>query len=317
MSSAKVRNDTIVPLGVAERALDDVPRPIVLGVPLPQGMARPEDAWFITQKGDVGFKVRAQTKVLLSWPDQSVKWLSAILPPKREILHGPIELHSAQEADLDSELSQENVSLQEYDEFFEVSTGHRTFRVEKRGTRFLANVEYLGRAMLAENGCQLFTTNRYGRRTASRITRMEVSESGPVRAKLLFGGAVGNQTDLAFSGSICFFVNSGLVRLELTVQNPRRAKHPDGYWDLGDPGSIFLDDLSLQLSTSASQGRQVSWTEALTDPPKTSLADRWELYQDSSGGSNWQNRNHVNHAGRIPIRFQGYRLLAEGHGIVR
>ena len=33
-----------------------------------------------------------------------------------------------------------------------------------------------------------------------------------------------------------------------------------------------------------------------------------EIYQDSSGGQNWQSTNHVNAEGRVMHRFQGYRV---------
>jgi len=36
--------------------------------------------------------------------------------------------------------------------------------------------------------------------------------------------------------------------------------------------------------------------------------ERLEIYQDSSGGENWQSRNHVNREGRVPCRFRGYRV---------
>ena len=37
-----------------------------------------------------------------------------------------------------------------------------------------------------------------------------------------------------------------------------------------------------------------------------------EIYQDSSGGENWDSRNHVNREGRVPCSFRGYRVRAGG-----
>ena len=38
---------------------------------------------------------------------------------------------------------------------------------------------------------------------------------------------------------------------------------------------------------------------------------RIELYQDSSGGANWQGRNHLDRQGRVSTRFCGYRLSGD------
>jgi hypothetical protein len=40
-----------------------------------------------------------------------------------------------------------------------------------------------------------------------------------------------------------------------------------------------------------------------------------EIYQDSSGGENWQCRNHVNREGRVPCSFRGYRVRSGGEEI--
>ena len=43
--------------------------------------------------------------------------------------------------------------------------------------------------------------------------------------------------------------------------------------------------------------------------PFTSVQDaEMAIYQDSSGGVNWQSANHVNAEGRVMHRFQGYRV---------
>src|SRR5690554_2407809 len=34
----------------------------------------------------------------------------------------------------------------------------------------------------------------------------------------------------------CMHHEDGRFKLQLTVRNPRRARHTGGYWDLGDPG---------------------------------------------------------------------------------
>src|SRR5262249_43475663 len=89
--------------------------------------------------------------------------------------------------------------------------------------------------------------------------------------------------------------------------NPRRALHPGGLWDLGDPGSVHLRDASLTLALPAGGDALISCSpeiQALLEPCPGPL----ELYQDSSGGANWRSSAHVNRRHAVPVTFRGYRL---------
>jgi hypothetical protein len=108
----------------------------------------------------------------------------------------------------------------------------------------------------------------------------------------------------------CFFAGSGLVRFRLTVHNPNRARHLGGLWDLGDPGSQFFRDLSLRVGLKGPV-ESVAWTAEpgkLVQSAKGSL----EIFQASSGGDNWQSKNHVNRLCQVPCPFRGYRLRQPG-----
>jgi hypothetical protein len=56
----------------------------------------------------------------------------------------------------------------------------------------------------------------------------------------------------------------------------------------------------------------VSWQAEPGQAHRSARGTRLEIYQDSSGGENWQSRNHVNREGRVCCSFRGYRLSAEG-----
>jgi hypothetical protein len=94
----------------------------------------------------------------------------------------------------------------------------------------------------------------------------------------------------------------------LTIHNPRRSRHLGGLWDLGDSGSIFFDDLSVVIGLRGSDRYQVRFTEAPGQPWRNVDGQKFEVYQDSSGGENWQSRNHVNRHGKVPCEFRGYRV---------
>src|SRR5262249_8410801 len=110
----------------------------------------------------------------------------------------------------------------------------------------------------------------------------------------------------------CFFAGLGLVRIRFTVHNPQRARHPGGLWDLGDAGSMYFRDLSLQMALRGDLPSSMTWQTEPTLPGRSSDAETLEIYQDSSGGENWQSVNHVNRDGRVPCSLRGYRVRAGG-----
>jgi hypothetical protein len=115
-----------------------------------------------------------------------------------------------------------------------------------------------------------------------------------------------------------FYAGSATVKTELTVRNPRRARHPGGLWDLGDPASVLLEDLAVRFALPSGDGpAEVRWTRDRSAPVERCTGE-FELYQDSSGGENWQSANHQNRDGRVRNAFRGYRIRAAGgdtHGL--
>ena len=137
-------------------------------------------------------------------------------------------------------------------------------------------------------------------------------ERGPVQTGIPMQGSAGRRSGLRFEALARFFSGTNLLRLDLTLQNLGRARHRGGYWDLGDPGSVMLSELSLVLPFRTSGSSKITWMEDIATPPRSTTASGFEIYQDSSGGENWQSRNHVNRDGNVPVVFQGYRVMRDG-----
>ena len=111
-----------------------------------------------------------------------------------------------------------------------------------------------------------------------------------------------------------FHAGLGAVRVEVSCTNTRAARHPDGIWDLGDPGSVLIRDLSVTMRP-APRGAASVTASLDRAQPMTPAGDQFAVYQDSSGGANWQSPNHVNRDGRVPTAFRGYRATADGSEI--
>lgn len=105
-------------------------------------------------------------------------------------------------------------------------------------------------------------------------------------------------------------------RWQVTIRNPRAARHPGGIWELGDSNSCFLRSATLSLTRSQSPAEVTSESAAAPRVhARVSLesswresSDRWQLSQLSSGGEHYRSAVHRDHMGSIPIAHLGYRL---------
>ena len=207
-----------------------------------------------------------------------------------------------------------SLRVAETDRAIVVQTGAATFTLDRQILAPLAQVEIENTPVLDTANTRTVLVDAKGRDCRPQIEQYELEANGPVRATVVFEGTIRGRrrNRYRFRARLSFFSGLSLVRIELTLHNPRRARHRGGLWDLGDPGSLFFRDLSLQLALAGPGSRQVQWTENVDDRPKSSVCNRFEIYQDSSGGENWQSRNHVNRLGRVPSRFRGYRVRHDG-----
>jgi hypothetical protein len=193
-----------------------------------------------------------------------------------------------------------------------VDTEEAAFQLSASGRSPLTGVRVGGVEVLDVAGMAVALTDPKGHRGAPRVERVAVEDRGPLRATVRCEGAFTGRVRCRFVARLCFFAGTGLVRLRLTVHNPNRARHTGGLWDLGDPGSMLFRDLSVELGLPTAGGRRVAWAAEAGQPLRQLDEGGLEIYQGSSGGENWQSRNHVNRLGEVPCAFRGYRVREAG-----
>ena len=116
---------------------------------------------------------------------------------------------------------------------------------------------------------------------------------------------------LDVTARLSFYAGLSTVQVELSITNPRAARHRNGFWDLGDPGSVLLRGVAMRIAPEGGLDGSIRCSVDRADP-LVSVEGPLELYQDSSGGENWQHVNHVNRFGQVPAAFRGYRTIT-GH----
>jgi hypothetical protein len=192
---------------------------------------------------------------------------------------------------------------------FSLDAGALKVRMAAGGDRLLESASWGERSLLGKRGMQLTLQTQSGRSRSFTWREAVVEEQNGISCTVLIRGACGC---LQAECRLTAYAGLGLLRCEATIHNPRRAKHPDGYWDLGDPGSILLRELSLEIDTALA-APQLAWQAMPSGPVQRSCGDRLEIYQESSGGEHWKSVNHVNWEGLVPLQFRGYRVrTAEG-----
>jgi len=284
------------------------PQPLSTGIPFPKGAIK-EDERFCLRDWR-GREIPVQTSPLARWKDGSVKWLLAdflVESISKGETHWELERIPGQSC-----CGPEMLHVDELADVVRVETGAATFHLSRSTFQPFRQVVVAGEHLVDEDRTQTVLQDAAGRLSASRIDRIVLEDRGQVRVTLLFKGTFPTRVRSRFFARLCFFAGTGLVRLRFTLHNPNRARHKGGLWDLGDPGSLLFRSLVLRLALNKVAAEQMSWKAEVDQAVCSSHVGPLEIYQDSSGGENWQSKNHVNRDGVVLCKFRGYRVQAGG-----
>jgi hypothetical protein len=277
-----------------------------IGVPLARGALT--DAAQAGLFDADGRPVPTQCRALATWPDRSIRWLLV-----DACLDSPA--HSTQRLALRSDAAAPaiaGIEIQESAERIRIETGRATFEVPRASGSAIAAAMVDGTSCLDAHGLTVRAAARRGAGLTVRFAQSVVEERGALRSSIVRSGVIesGGREFARLSLRLVFARNSAAVRIECEVWNPRAARHIGGLWDLGDPGSVHLRDLSLELRP-AQPANRLEW-QAEPSEWQSARAGSWLLYQDSSGGERWNSPNHVDANGRLTVSFRGFRVQGEG-----
>ena len=281
----------------------------------------------------VGQSIPSQARPLCFWPDRSVKWLlldTFVTLQVHENAIFTVTPNGTGAASVTDPLTL--ITWQENSEVFTVDTGAALFTIPKKALAPFSSVKLGAVEILSDHGSWTRLLDKKGNEYLPVVERWRMEENGPLRASLLAEGnflARSRKLALSFKARLVFFANSATVRVELQVRNPQAALHAGGLWDLGDPGSLFFKDLSIHFQPAGSV-QQLDWyaegpgevlSSLIVRPPHPGPpapggreSYEWTLYQDSSGGENWNSRNHIDCSGKLLVSFCGYRIHRHENG---
>jgi hypothetical protein len=286
--------------------------PVRLGVPLPRGACTDAGEAILFDAG--GRPHCLQTRALDRWNDGSIRWLlldfradhDGTSPVEYELRFADAGSHRPPVAG--------QLRIDEQGGGFVVDTGAAQFRL-LAARRFPFEEVLIGGASVLDASRSGFQLRDSGNRPCVVTTAaIRVEERGALRAGIRVDatiGAPGGERLLELTARLDFLAASASVRVALTLRNPRRAKHPGGFWELGDRGSVSIRDASFVLALPPLVEAAAVRCSSEIGSPLTGFEPDLELFQASSGGEHWRGSNHVNGNGTVPLAFRGYRLRAK------
>ena len=290
------------------------PEPIRQGVPLARGAVKDEAT--IVLVDEAGGTIPVQTRVLSRWVDGSIQWvlldfMHSMREPNRQSSTDGIccstyfvEAQDSAQA-IPSTPQKSSVPVKP---IAEVDSGWGAVAVgamEQTGSFFGIDQDWIG---------QIRVRLIDGRDLRLKVSRTQTLESGPIRTVVEVSGDLldaSQEKILDCRFEIHLFAELRLLRLTATLCNPLAATHPGGIWELGDSRSVEIAEASIVLRPQGNELTQQTgsarWSvDGSNDLESSDLP--WSLYQDSSGGDQWDSSSHVDRDGKVPLRFRGYEL---------
>ncbi len=283
-------------------AFDRHGEPVSVGVALPRGGARRDDHWAVVDAG--GTQLPLQVTTLDRWGDGSVRWM--LVEFKADAPAGATASYSLIHQ-TPSTAGAPNLRIEDLGEVMRVDTGAAVFDLRHSGPAFLSQATADGVALLGTSAIE--AEDPEGGRYQFCPRRLTLERVGAVTAVVRIDGGLCGADEVTWLDArlhLQFFAGLGTLKASLAITNPRAARHPGGAWDLGDPGSVMIRELSVRLMPTASSAGEAA-ASLDRDEPMTSAGPRFAVHQVSSGGSNWRHPNHVNRQGQVADGVRGFR----------
>lgn len=290
--------------------------PVSFGVPLPPGSLLKTETLVLSD--DTGNFLPSDTRTLATWPDGSVRWLlvdtqvtvganeDRLLTLTRDKHAGSIPGPPVMTVD---EAAGEEVTI---------DTGKTAFCVGTAPTlQLFKRIGVAGGPDPAFGPSPLTLTDTGGKTWYPMVDRYTIEHDTRLKKVLLIHGHFGSdgkKNGMVFRIWAHFHAGSSGVRLDIAVRNPKQAVHRGGAWDLGDPNSIRFRDLVF-TAIPRTDGPMACCYTLNTDHSQTPCRGKYNIFQASSGGVNWDSANHVNHEKKIPLQFSGFKVFEDGKEI--
>jgi hypothetical protein len=282
---------------------DDLPRtkePVSLGLPWPKGAITDERYFHLI--ADSRQQI-LQTRILDRWPDGSIRWCLFDFVVDRDF--GKPDYCIRIEPTVRAVETPDPIS----EPLRTLDFGLLTMNV--------TDADILIRQGLEESKFQIQTVLAEPDALAVWDFSARQVEEGPLRSRVRISGPLIGQAawsgKLLLSCDLDFYSHIPVTRARVTLRNTMAADHPGGNWDLGNAGSVYIQELAVSI-VSPSDSLPDSRLSLEPGQATNRISGKIELVQHSSGGENWQSETHLNRHRELP-KQRGYTLDVEGQRI--
>jgi len=290
--------------------------PVRVGVPLPKS-ANITSTSQITLYDASGSAVPVQVAALARWtgaPDDTSSPLRWVLLS----FAGSVQANSSASYSLFRYGTNPNpassLSVTDDGTTLRVSTGPAVFTLSRSSADLFTGVTVGGQSLL-KTGNGIILKDNAGKTYRADLSKatVTVESRGKNEAVVKITGShvqTGSTSSLLnYTLRLSFFAGRSDVRMNYTLLNPEAATHGNNVWPMGDPGSRYLEDVSLVLPLNASTSP--NYLLSAGSAPLSGVASQEiKVYQDSSGGVNYRSENHMNANRWVPITFKGYKATS-------
>ncbi|WP_166423999.1 hypothetical protein [Paraglaciecola sp. 20A4] len=295
---------------------------ISTSIPLPQG------ALFDLQHSQLlndTTPISCGARILATWPDKSVKWIHLtffapasafeIKLPKTQFKFVISQNKRSESQSISNSLvysqSENQTKVNNVHHIFTLDNANGNFSLKSKMKNKFEQESVKGRLIFKDAsklGCAISSCN---------VQVLEVPNllDGSIFALQLdvdidYTDTSQNTHSLIHAKNIfSFTADQDAIKLDVTLHNPKSAKHSGGSWDLGDPNSFNFSELSVNFYRE--EICPVSYRLTPDNEWQTPAQFPITITQHSSGGDNWQSPVHVNHQQKIPFEIKGYNVSSQ------
>ena len=285
--------------------------PLLFGIPLPRGrFFNHKELDLITDNNTV---LLSDISITSLWPDNSIKWC---------LVKSQVSLGANEQIKLGVFRTRHKVNkvqcipscISETDSRISIKTKNCEFSFNKNKFNLFDHVKKNGHDLINHGFCLLDTKQH--QTLEAKITDYQYqttpSTECPLSAQITFTGKFlsdSNELLANFEARFVLFIATDVVKCSIALHNPKSAQHCTGLWDLGDPHSLFINSFNLGFLLkdkgvfSFKLKQNAQWQNVASHD--------LTIYQESSGGENWNSPNHKNYQNKVPFKLNGF--VCESH----
>ena len=284
--------------------------PIKVGIPFQKGKVKQIDHLLLVESDFPQICNFEQTAV---WPDGSLKWalldffcsLEDFETKKYEILYSTSPVIDSPKCNVIEELT----------DCYSINTQIANFHISKEPNKLFHIVSINGVDLANEAKIKLILTDENNNNIPTRIRNIyRLDKKNLVSDVFVIEGDFdkpGVHNFIDFKIHITFYVETTLVKWNFEIHNKDAAQHPGGTWDLGDPGSVYFNEIKFEISFNEIEEIHYRTERERAWRYQKDTIDL-KIYQESSGGKNWRGNNHKNRDNLIPMKIKGYQVYNQG-----